>query len=491
MKKWASYLISGIVGGLTVWLIQQYTTNHSTPHLSRKDTVSSAFPISYKATNVSMLNNDFSTAVDKSINAVVHIRTITQRSNLIYNPFQSWFFGTQPQIQPYIQEGSGSGVIITHNGYIVTNHHVIKNADKIEVTLNDKRTYTAQLVGTDPSTDLAVLKIDEENLPFIIFGNSDELRVGEWVLAVGNPFNLYSTVTAGIISAKGRNIHVIENNPESGNFPIESFIQTDAAVNPGNSGGALVNIRGELIGINTAIASNNGAYQGYAFAIPVNVVKKVVSDIIEFGTVQRAYLGVSITDIDAKFAKEKNIQTLNGVYVHDVLPGGAAEESGIRPGDIITKINDKEITKISELQEQLSKYRPGDKIKVVVLRKNKPLSLEVVLKNKHNQTSLIKKENKRSLNLAAFGASFEDITEEEAKKLGIDGGVKITHLNPGKLMAVGIKKNFIITSVNKKKIRSVSELKEVLESLENKNGSVVLIEGVYPNGIQAYYGFNL
>ena len=491
MKKWASYLISGIVGGLTVWLIQQYTTNYSTPHPSRKDTVSSAFPISYKATNVSVLNNDFSTAVDKSINAVVHIRTITERSNLIYNPFQSWFFGTRPQVQPYIQEGSGSGVIITHNGYIVTNHHVIKNADKIEVTLNDKRIYTAQLVGADPSTDLAVLKIDEENLPFIIFGNSDELKVGEWVLAVGNPFNLYSTVTAGIISAKGRSIHVIENNPENGNFPIESFIQTDAAVNPGNSGGALVNIQGELIGINTAIASNNGAYQGYAFAIPVNVVKKVVSDIIEFGAVQRAYLGVSITDIDANFAKEKNIQTLNGVYVHDVLPGGAAEESGIRPGDIITKINDKEITKISELQEQLSKYRPGDKIKVMILRKNNPLSLEVVLKNKNNQTSLIKRENKRSFNLTAFGASFEDITEEESKKLGIDGGVKITHLDPGKLMAVGIKKNFIITSVNKKKIRSVSELKEALENLENKNGSVVLIEGVYPNGIQAYYGFNL
>lgn len=488
MKKFASYLISGMLGGFTMWMIQQYTAKYSAAHSSKNDTIASAVPVGYKAGSVSMLNNDFSTAVDKSINTVVHIRTITERSNLIYNPFQSWFFGTQPQVQPYIQEGSGSGVIITDNGYIVTNNHVIKNADKIEVTLNDKRTYTAQLIGADPSTDLAVLKIDEKNLPFIIFGNSDDLKVGEWVLAVGNPFNLYSTVTAGIISAKGRNIHVIENNPESGNFPIESFIQTDAAVNPGNSGGALVNIHGELVGINTAIASNNGAYQGYAFAIPVNVVKKVVSDIIEFGTVQRAYLGVSITDIDANFAKEKNIQTLNGIYVHDVLPGGAAEEAGIRPGDIITKINDKEVSKISELQEQLSKYRPGDKIKVVVLRKNNPLSIEVVLKNKNNQTSLIKKENKTTVKLAALGASFEEITDEESKKLGIDGGVKIVHLEPGKLMAVGIKKNFIITSVNKKKIRSVSELKDALES---KESNVVLIEGVYPNGIQAYYGFNL
>lgn len=446
-----------------------------------------ATPVHFSG-NVTSLNNDFSTAVDKSINAVVHIKTITEGTNLVYDPFHSWFFGSQPHIQPYIQEGSGSGVIISDNGYIVTNNHVIKNADKIEVTLNDKRTYKAQLIGTDPSTDLAVLKIDEKNLPFIIFGNSDEVKVGEWVLAVGNPFNLYSTVTAGIISAKGRNIHVIENNPESGNFPIESFIQTDAAVNPGNSGGALVNINGELIGINTAIASNNGAYQGYAFAIPVNVVKKVVSDIIEYGTVQRAYMGISIRDIDADFAKENNISTLNGVYVHDVLPGGAADDAGIQSGDIITKVNDKEVNKISEFQEQLSKYRPGDKIKIGLIRKNKKLELDVILKNRNNQTSIIKKEDLKNINIAQLGASFEEISKEEAKKLGIDGGVKIVNLEPGKLMAVGIKKNFIITSVDKKKIETVNDLKE---ALENKKGNVILLEGIYPNGIRAYYGFNL
>jgi Do/DeqQ family serine protease len=404
------------MGGLVVWTLQTY--------FQPKNNITSQYNHSFNipTSNVnfnagSLINNDFSTAVEKSIDAVVHIRTITERKNLIYNPFQSWFFGTPPQIQPYIQEGSGSGVIISDNGYIVTNNHVIKNADKIQVTLNDKRTYTAQLIGTDPSTDLAVLKIDEKNLPFIIFGNSDEIKVGEWVLAVGNPFNLYSTVTAGIISAKGRNIHVIENNPESGNFPIESFIQTDAAVNPGNSGGALVNIKGELIGINTAIASNNGAYQGYAFAIPVNVVKKVVSDIIEYGTVQRAYLGVSIRDIDAEFAKESNLKTLNGIYVHDVLPNGAAEESGIKPGDIITKINDKEVRKIPELQEQLSKFRPGDKIKITILRKDKPMEIEVILKNKNNGIGLIKKENFKSISLAKLGASFEEISPEEAKKI--------------------------------------------------------------------------
>lgn len=491
MKKLASYVISGIIGGMTVWGIQYWTNKQHVyyhPISSSSNITHNITQVNYGNRSVSLLNNNFSTAVEKSIHAVVHIRTITEKTNLIYNPFQSWFFGTQPQIQPYIQEGSGSGVIISDNGYIVTNNHVIKNADKIEVTLNDKRTYIAQLIGTDPSTDLAVLKIDEKNLPFIIFGNSDDIKVGEWVLAVGNPFNLYSTVTAGIISAKGRSIHVIENDPQSGNFPLESFIQTDAAVNPGNSGGALVNINGELIGINTAIASNNGTYQGYAFAIPVNVVKKVVSDIIEYGTVQKAYLGVSIADIDANFAKEKNLKTLNGIYVHDVLPGGAAEESGIQPGDIIIKINDKEVNKISEFQEQLSKYRPGDKVKITVLRKDTKKEFEVILKNKNNQASLVKRESTKMANIQKLGASFEELSSEEAKKLGIDGGAKVVNVEPGKLMSVGIKKNFIITHIDRKKIVTVNDLKE---ALEHKEGNVIMIEGIYPNGIRAYYGFNL
>ncbi len=489
MKKIASYLLTGIIGGFTFWVINYFSTHPTHSSLNNPSSSQNIMhSVNYSTNNVNLLHNDFSATVEKSINTVVHIRTITEKANLIYNPFQSWFFGTQPHIQPYIQQGSGSGVIISDNGYIVTNNHVIKDADKIEVTLNDKRTYTAQLIGTDPSTDLAVLKIDEKNLSFIIFGNSDEIKVGEWVLAVGNPFNLYSTVTAGIISAKGRNIHVIENNPESNNFPIESFIQTDAAVNSGNSGGALVNINGELIGINTAIASNNGAYQGYAFAIPVNVVKKVVSDIIEYGTVQRAYLGVSITDIDANFAKEKKLETLNGIYVHDVLPNGAADDAGIQPGDIITKINDIQVNKVSEFQEQLSKYRPGDKIKINVLRKNKPVSLDIILKNRNNQTSLIKKDPSTSIALSKLGASFEDITLDEAKKLGIEGGVKIVNLEAGKLISVGVRKNFIVTSINRKKVKSVNELKEILE---NENNNVILLEGVYPNGIRAYYGFNL
>lgn len=491
MKRLISYVIAGMVGGALVLIIQNnlpLQTQSEKFYSSQQYSNNNIKSVNLNNNNSFLLNNDFSTAVEKSINAVVHIKTITERTNLIYNPFQNWFFGSEPQVQPYIQEGSGSGVIISDNGYIVTNNHVIKNADKIEVTLNDKRKYTAQLIGTDPSTDLAVLKIDEKNLPFIIFGNSDEIKVGEWVLAVGNPFNLYSTVTAGIVSAKGRSIHVIENNPANGTFPIESFIQTDAAVNPGNSGGALVNINGELIGINTAIASNNGAYQGYAFAIPVNVVKKVVSDIIEYGTVQRAYLGVSIMDIDANLAKEKKLNTLNGVYIHDVLPDGAADMAGIKQGDIIIKINDRQINKISELQEEISKYRPGDKIQLTILRNNKEQTFEVLLKNKNNEITLLKKETENYAMLNKLNASFEEVSQEESKRLGIDGGVKVVNIQPGKLMSVGIKKGFIITSINKKKINSIKDLQN---AIDNKQGEMILIEGIYPNGIRAYYGFNI
>lgn len=241
-------------------------------------------------------------------------------------------FGQQKRQQGYTQQGSGSGVIISDNGYIVTNNHVISGADKIEVTLNDKRSYVARIIGFDASTDIALIKIEQNGLPFLLYGNSDLVKIGEWVLAVGNPFNLNSTVTAGIISAKGRN-NILDNNKR----PIESFIQTDAAVNPGNSGGALVNINGELIGINTAIASNNGTYQGYSFAVPVNIVKKVISDLIEFGSVQRAFIGISIKDIDSKFASDKNINHLNGIYVNGINIGGSAEDAGIKEGDIITK----------------------------------------------------------------------------------------------------------------------------------------------------------
>jgi Do/DeqQ family serine protease len=403
-------------------------------------------------------------------------------NNLAYDPFAELFFGPQKRQQNYIQQGSGSGVIISEDGYIVTNNHVIAGSDKIEVTLNDKRTYDAEVVGSDASTDVALIRIREKGLPFLPYGNSDIVKVGEWVLAVGNPFNLNSTVTAGIISAKGR------NNILSGNkHPIESFIQTDAAVNPGNSGGALVNTDGELVGINTAIASNNGAYQGYSFAVPVNIIKKVVSDLIEFGTVQRAYIGVSIQDIDAKFAAEKNITQLKGIYVSGLTEGGSAHVAGIREGDVITGIHDVPVASVSELQEQVSRYRPGDKINVAVLRNNKEIVLPVVLKSQDNTTNLVMKSELVKKTVDALGAEFQEMDTDELAALRLENGVKITRLSQGKLAQIGLQAGFIVTSIDKKKIMTVNDIKN---NLQNKSGTV-LIEGFYPNGMRAAYSFPL
>lgn len=429
---------------------------------------------------------DFTMAAEKSLNSVVHIKTIQEVNNVAYNPFEQWFYGQQAHRQPQVQ-ASGSGVIISEDGYIVTNNHVVHGADKIEVVLNDKRTYNGEVIGTDPTTDIALIRIKEKDLPFIAYGNSDAVKVGEWALAVGNPFNLNSTVTAGIISAKGRNINILEGNRQSGQFPIESFIQTDAAVNPGNSGGALVNTTGELIGINTAIASNNGAYQGYAFAVPVNIVKKVVADLAEFGSVQRAYIGVSISDIDSKFAKEKNIKQLKGAYINGLTQGGAAEEAGVKLGDIILQVENNKVNSVAELQEQVSKYRPGDKVAVTVLREEKEVVLPVLLKNIENGTGIVKKEEPQKATLTGLGATFEEINADNLAKLRITNGVKIAKLNNGKLAGAGIKEGFIITSIDKKK---VSTPKDVQSILENKSGGV-LIEGIYPGGMRAYYGFGL
>lgn len=482
MKKLVSTLAVACFGGLVA-----LTSAHFL--YEGKENVSQVFQPNtanhYVLTSASSAqgNTDFTMAAEKSVNAVVHIKTISEQvNNLNYDPFAEWFFGPQKRQQNFIQQGSGSGVIISDDGYIVTNNHVIAGADKIEVILNDRRTYVGELIGTDASTDVALLKIKEKGLPYLPYGNSDYVKVGEWALAVGNPFNLESTVTAGIISAKGRN-NILDNNKR----PIESFIQTDAAVNPGNSGGALVNTTGELIGINTAIASNNGAYQGYSFAVPVNIVKKVVSDLVEFGTVQRAYLGVNIQDIDARFAQEKNIKQLNGIYVRGLTQGGSAQEAGIEEGDVITKIQDVNVKSVSELQEQISKYRPGDKINATVLRNNKELSMAVVLKSLDNTTRLIKKSEIASQSVNALGAEFQAVDNNDLAKLRIANGVRVGKLNNGKLAQVGIKEGFIITSIDKKKVASVDDIKGLLS---NKSGSV-LIEGFYPNGARAYYGFEL
>lgn len=422
---------------------------------------------------------DFTIAAEKTVPAVVHVKTtyaMNTPSGLFFDPFRDFFYGNPRQQQA--PQSAGSGVIVTDDGYIVTNNHVVDNAQKVEVTLDDKRTFEAKVIGKDPSTDLALLKIEERNLPYLPYSNSDEVKVGQWALAVGNPFNLTSTVTAGIVSAKARNIHILEGN----SFPIESFIQTDAAVNPGNSGGALVNLEGELIGINAAIASNTGSYTGYSFAIPVNIVKKVIDDIMEYGMVQRGFIGVNIQDIDQDLAKQKDIRTLNGVYVRNTTIGGAAETAGIREGDVITKVGNVNVKTTSELQEQVGRYRPGDKVQLTLLRGNTEKTVEVTLRNKQGTTRLMKDEI-----VSLLGAEFGQPSEDELQKLGINSGVKITKLGSGKLRSAGIRDGFIITKIDSREIASASELQDILQS---KRGGV-LIEGIYPNGMRAYYAFGL
>ena len=354
---------------------------------------------------------------------------------------------------------------------------MIDEADDITVVLNDKREFKAKLIGTDPSTDIALIKIDAPGLPTLKFSNSDNLKLGEWVLAVGNPFNLTSTVTAGIVSAKSRDIGI---NPDQ--MRIESFIQTDAAVNPGNSGGALVNTHGELVGINTAIASQTGSYSGYSFAIPANIVQKVVSDLKEYGDVQRALLNVKIGDVNAEVAKKYGLDKIEGVFIDQVLPGGAAELAGIKDKDIILSVDNVVVNSIAELQEQIGKHRPGDKIVVEVKRDNKRKPFNVTLRNKHGDTDIVKGDNNPS---DIFGAKFVAISDRDREELGIRYGVKITTLGNGKFKDAGIKVGFIITQVNKNDVSEVDELKRIIK---NSRGGI-LVEGIYPNGEVAYYVF--
>jgi Do/DeqQ family serine protease len=420
----------------------------------------------------------FEKAAQQSVNSVVHIKTTAKRAqqNQSADPFQDFFFG-RPQHMPKQEiAGSGSGVIISKDGYIATNNHVVEGATKIEVTLNDKRTYNGIIIGTDPTTDLALIKIEENELSPVFYGNSDNVNVGEWVLAVGNPFNLNSTVTAGIVSAKGRNINILKED-----YAIESFIQTDAAVNPGNSGGALVNQKGELIGINTAIASNTGSYTGYSFAVPVNMVKKIMGDLAKHGTVQRALLGVQIREINAELAKNQKISNLKGVYISRVMEGSSASDGGIEEGDIIRSINEVNVSSPAELQERIGQYRPGDVISVEFERDGKQINSQLTLKNKLGTTESIAKK------MSFLGADLGKVSKKEMKQLKIDGGVKIDALSNGKLQNEGLKKGFIITKMNHKNINSPEELIETLKTV--KGG--VLIEGVYPNGSKAYYGFGM
>ena len=425
---------------------------------------------------------NFSVAAEKTVNSVVHVTTVIQQDNSAQSsgdPFFDFFYGYRNRGRGPAMS-SGSGVIISPDGYIVTNNHVIDNASEVRIAFNDKRTAIAKVVGTDKNTDLALLKVDEKNLPALTFGNSDNLRLGEWVLAVGNPFNMSTTVTAGIVSAKARDINIIYSE-----FRIESFIQTDAAVNPGNSGGALVNLRGELVGINTAIASRSGQYEGYAFAVPTSIVKKVVEDLMQFGKVQRALLGIRYQEVTSDLAKEYGLKEIKGVYIARVEENSAAKDAGIQAGDVLLKINDVDVTGSAIVQEQVAQRRPGDKMNLTVNRDGKMKQFTVVLRNTSGNTSASETANEE---LAVLGATFKEVAPEVRRKLGIFGGLQIDKLSNGKLKQNGIKEGFIITQINQRPVRSEEDLKNTIKSI--KSGGI-FIGGIYPDGKEAYYAFGM
>ncbi len=437
---------------------------------------------------------DFTATAEKVNDAVVHIKSTQTNIAGGQNPFGGrgqmspfgdddffrQFFGTprggQPQA-PQPRVGSGSGVIINADGYIVTNNHVIEDADDIEVTLYDNRSFKATLVGTDPTTDLALLKVDETNLPKVNLMNSDDVKVGQWVLAVGNPFNLNSTVTAGIVSAKGRSINIMKEQNA-----IESFIQTDAAINPGNSGGALVNLDGDLVGINTAIASPTGSYSGYGFAVPSNIVSKVVQDLMEYGVTQRGYIGVRIRNVDNALVNEKDLSVNRGVYVDEVTENGSAGAAGIEAGDVIVRVENAEINSNPDLLEAIAQRRPGDRLDITVNRDGSERIFNVVLNNRDGNTDIVKKRMPKAL--ASLGAQFETVDKDLAKKLQIDGGVQVKDLQAGKLKKqTNMQPGFIITKVDGRNVSSVEELEKYLEK---KKGGVML-EGVYEDYPGEYY----
>ncbi len=419
---------------------------------------------------------DFTYAAELTVHAVVHVHTKTLMGTQVENPIIEWFYGDRNS-KPREVNGYGSGVIISSDGYIITNNHVIENAESVEVTLNDKRTFTAKIVGRDPSTDIALLKIKGENLPFIKYGDSDKLKLGEWVLAVGNPFNLTSTVTAGIVSAKGRNLGLIE-----GDYRIESFIQTDAAVNVGNSGGALVDTKGLLVGITSAIISPNSAYSGNSFAIPVTIVKKVIDDLKEFGEVQRAIIGVNIQDVKQEDADKQNLSEIKGVLITKVLPDGSAKDAGLKEDDIIVKFDGLDVNTTSELQEQVGKHRPGDKATVTYFRSGKETTVPIVLRNVAGNTSIVTAETGGEI---VFGAKLELLGSNDKRSLNVDYGVKVSELNEGKFKDIGMSRGYIILTVNGKKVKSPADVRQFTNNEKNLKS----IEGILPDGTILNYQF--
>lgn len=427
---------------------------------------------------------EFTYAAEKATPAVVHIKVKAKvQGRNFNNPFDDFFSFGNPfeNRQPQIQEGSGSGVIISADGYIVTNNHVIEDAEKVKVILNNKKEYQGKVISADPSSDIAVVKIEENNLPFLNFGDSDKLKVGEWVLAVGNPFNLESTVTAGIISAKGRNNIIGQNSRSNGTnlAALESFIQTDAAVNPGNSGGALVNLNGELIGINTAIYSRTGQFAGYSFAVPVSIVKKVSSDLIKYGNVQRGFLGVTFTEVNSEIKKQKDLQVDRGVYVNGFAENSAAKDAGIKINDVIVGIDGEAISEGAKLIEMIGRKRPGEKVVLKINRDGAEKTITVTLRNYEGNTEIVLNEKDNAIKSNFLGAKIGKISTADKEKHKIAGGVKVVEiLEDGRLQYYGIEEGFIITSINDKAISDPSAAAKLLD----ENRGRVKIQGINTDG---------
>ena len=469
-------LLSALTGGLTAYAVVNVMTK------PQVQTVQSADGAQFRTVSLSHDNwPDFTYAAESAVDAVVYVKVVsTQTQQQAPSSIFDFFFGFPEGGAPQQRErvGSGSGVIIREDGYIVTNNHVIDGATRIEVTLNNNQTYPATLVGTDPATDVALLKIEASGLPIIPFGDSDKLRLGEWVIAIGSPYDLRSTITAGIVSAKGRSMPNY-----TGEFKIESFIQTDAAVNPGNSGGALVDKAGNLVGINTAIISQTGSYAGYSFAVPSNIVKKIAYDLMDFGSVKRAVLGISMKPIDDKIADDLKLSSRNGVYISEVSKSGAADKAGVKAGDVLIAIDSTKITTPASVQEAVSRFSPGDNAVLTVIRDGKELSLDVTFKGTSQENGTLSDDG----SVAFYGSSIKAADEETLAKYGIKGGVQIVELGPGKLMEAGAVEGFIIQYVNDHPVKTPQEVIDIVK----KSKRTVFIEGITPSGRTGYFGFGV
>ena len=499
MKNFGSLVLAAVLGSVITitayqWLGKDKTNGVKIEHIQGTPTSQVAYRINEKGEAVPL---DFTGTAEKVTKSVVHIRS-TQTSGVSHeresnDPIQQFFFGPSGPIERGPSVSSGSGVIINADGYIVTNNHVVQDADAVDVVLFDNRSFKAEVIGTDPDTDLAVIKINQKDLPYLSFVNSDNSKVGEWVLAVGNPFNLNSTVTAGIISAKGRNINIINSNNSNGQSnrnsnqrtAIESFIQTDAAINPGNSGGALVNLDGGLLGINTAIASPTGSYSGYGFAVPSNIVSKVVEDLLAYGTVQRGWLGIQVQSVNSDLAKENDLDITEGAYVADFSEDGksAAKEAGIQKGDVVVKLDETEIKSSSALIEYVGRKRPGDKIQVTVDRKGKNIVIPVTLKNREGKIGTVKKEERDAV--SSLGIELEDVDAKTLKKLDLTNGVAVKSLGHGVIQKyTDMRQGFIITHIDGNSVKSAKEVSEILK--KKKPGDQVIFAGVYPDFPREY-----